>query len=425
MHHHDPIIQTRPGRGLTFASTLGLTLAGLLALSACGGGGMGSSYGATAAPPPPASGTTVTLAGTLGGTATAPQFNQQPVQVAAASLTLNGQPTTAAHLQPGVVLVGKGTRDSHGLTLQSADLRTELKGAITAIDPVAATFKVLDTVVTVNALTRLEQEQSDHGFSNLAFSDLVVGDFVSVFGTPQTGGGILATRVEREAPGVIEAPELRGLVSTLDATAKTFQLGTQLVAYGSATVVGTLAEGARVEVEGSLSGTTFNATKVRVEDAMESGEGNEVEASGALSNLDATAKTFSLQSFKVDYSHATVEGTLAEGAMVEAEGALSPTDPTVLVATKVEVRFPHMGNGASDGHAEGAITALSTTDLTLTVGGIVYWTDAQTLILDRDASIRFDQLIVGDRVEVKALSTRTNASGQPYASRVERKASGD
>lgn len=424
MHHHDQTIQAHQGQRRTFAPVFGLVLAGLFSLTACGGGGMGGYSSTAAPPPPPASGTTVALAGTVTGTATAPQFNQQPLQVATASLTLNGKPTTAAHLQPGVVLMGRGTRDSHGLTLQSADLRTELKGAIASIDPVAATFKVLDTVVTVNALTRLEQEQSDHGFSSLAFADLAVGDFVSVFGTPQTGGGILATRVEREAPGAVEEPELRGLVSNLDATAKTFLLGTQLVSYGSATVIGTLAEGARVEVEGSLSGTTFNASRVRVEDAMEHEEGDEIEASGALSNLDATAKTFSLQSLKVDYSHATVEGTLAEGAVVEAEGALSATDPTLLVATKVEVRFPHMGNGASDEKAEGPITALSATDLTLTVGGVVYWTDAQTLILDHDASIRFDQLVVGDRVEVKALSTRTNASGQPYASRVERKASG-
>jgi hypothetical protein len=417
--------QLHQDRHFSFASTLGLALAGLLTLSACGGGGMGGSYSSAAPPPPPASATTVTLAGTLGGTATALQFNQQPVQAAAASLTLNGQATTAAHLQPGVVLVGTGTKDSHGLTLQSADLRTELKGVITGVDAVAATFKVLDAVVTVNALTELEQEQADHTFSPLAFADLAVGNVVSVFGTPQTGGGILATRVEREAPGVEEASELRGVVGSLDGAAKTFLLGTQLVAYGSATVSGTLAEGVRAEVEGSLSGTTFNANRVRVEEAMEHGEGLEIEASGALSSLDVTAKTFSLQSFKVDYSHATVEGSLAEGAMVEVEGALSSTDPTVLVATKVEVRFPHMGNGASDTHAEGVITALSATDLTLTVGGIVYWTDAQTLILDHDASIRFDQLIVGDRVEVKALSTRTNASSQPYASRVERKTSGN
>jgi hypothetical protein len=283
---------------------------------------------------------------------------------------------------------------------------------------------VLNTVVTVNALTRMEQELADHTFADITLADFAVGDLVSVFGTRQAAGDILATRIEREALGTGGESEARGVVSALDTTAKSFSLGTLLVTYGSATVTGTLTNGIRVEVEGALSGTAFTATKVQVEQAMAHGEGSEVEASGALSNLDATAKTFTLLSFKVDYSGAVVEGNLAEGASVEVEGALSTTDPTVLVAVKVEVRFPKMGNGTSDREAMGPITALNATDLTLTVGGIVYWTDAQTLILSHDASIGFAQLVVGDQVEVRILSTRTNAAGQSYAVRVERRNSG-
>jgi hypothetical protein len=344
MSHNDHTTKTALGMRLTLAATLGLALSGLLSLSACGGGGMGSS-GSAGSPPP--SGTSVTIAGTLTGTATSPQFNGQPILANKATVTVNGQVATAARLQPGVVLVGKGTQDSHGINLQSADVRTELKGPITSIDPVATTFKVLDMVVTVNAQTQLEQEMSDDTSTPLTFADLAVGDFVSVFGTPQTGGGILATRVERETPGAVESDELRGVVSALDSTAKTFMLGTQLVAYGSANVNGTLADGVRVEVEGTLSGTTFNATRVRVEDAMAPGEGEEVEISGPLSSLDATAKTFMLLTFKVDYSAASVEGTLAEGATVEVEGAMSATDPTILKATKVEVRSS--GGGMTSG----------------------------------------------------------------------------
>lgn len=397
--------------------SLPLVLGGLLALIGCGGGGSGSAKPSSSAP-------AMTIAGTLTGTPTALQFNQQPVQVASASVTVNGHPATATRLQPGVVVQAKATRTAQGLTLQSADVLTELKGAITAINLTAGTLTVLDTVVTVNALTRMEQELPDHAFADLTLADFAVGDLVSVFGTRQAAGDILATRIEREAPGTGGESEARGVVSALDATAKSFTLGTLLVTYGSATVTGTLADGVRVEVEGALSGTTFAATKVQVEQEMARHEDGEVEASGALSNLDATAKTFKLLSFKVDYSGAVVEGILAEGASVEVEGAMSTTDPTVLVAVKVEVRFPKMGNGASDGEANGAISALSATDLTLTVGGIVYWTDAQTLILSHDASIGFAQLVVGDQVEVRILSTRTNAAGQSYAVRVERRNSG-
>ena len=63
--------------------------------------------------------------------------------------------------------------------------------------------------------------------------------------------------------------------------------------------------------------------------------------------------------------------------------------------------------------------ALSGADLTITVGGITYWTDAQTVFIRDDAAIAFRDLKVGDRVEVRALSTRTNPAGQAYASRVE------
>ncbi len=417
-----PFVLNRTQTGRLQACVGALVLLGLLGQAACGGGTTGAGSAGTPAPGPA---TSVSLAGTLAGSASAPQFNQQPLQVAGAPITLNGAPVAATHLQPGVVLVGQGIREGQGITLQSADLRTELKGLITSLDATAATFKVLDTVVTVNTLTLLEQEASGEVFTPLSFADLAVGDFVSVFGTPQAGGGVLATRVERKIPGAADGPELRGSVSSLDTTAKAFLLGAQPVSYATATVIGVLAEGARVEVEGTLTGTLLTASKVRVEEAMGHDEGSEVEASGALSSLDAAAKQFTLQALKVDYSSASVEGTLAEGAMVEAEGALSPTDPTVLVATKVEVRFSPMGNGASDLEAQGLITALSAADLTLTIGGRTYWTDAQTLLLDRGAALRFDQLLVGDRVQVRALSTRTNAAGQAYASRVERKNSGN
>lgn len=412
--------------GMTFTTfALWLALPTLAALSACGGGGMGGSYAAQSpAPTSPTATPAVTITGTLTGTSAAPQFNQQPVRTASATVTVNGLPATTARLQPGVVLRGKGTRDGQGITLQSADVLSELRGPIASIDLTAGTLKVLDVVVTVNALTRLEQETSGETFSSLTLADFKVGDGVSVFGTRQAAGDILATRIEREAPGASGESELRGVVTTLDATAKTFLLGSRLVAYGSATVTGTLAEGARVEVEGTLSGTTFTASRVRVEDGLEHGAEGEFEASGALSNLDATAKTFSLLTFKVDYSSAKVEGTLTAGATVEVEGTLSATDPTTLVAVKVEVRFPNLGNGASDAEVGGAITALNATDLTLTVGGIVYWTDAQTLILDHDAAIGFTQLKVGARVEVRALSTRTNPAGQPYAVRIETEAEG-
>lgn len=403
------------------ATVAGLSLILALTLSLACGGGMGDGPAALQKPTPAAS-TTMTVAGTLGGTAAAPRFNQQAVQTSSATVTVNGQAATTDSLQPGVVVVGKATLTGSGLTLQSVDVVQELKGPISAVDATGATLTVLGTRVAVNALTRLEQKGTGHTFTTLTFADFAVGDGVSVFGSRQTDGSVLATRIEREAPGVPGQVELRGTATALDTAAKTFMLGTNLVSYAAATVTGTLAEGARVEVEGTLAGTTITASRVHVEDGSDHHMESEVEASGPIADLDTTAKTFTLLLLKVNYSAALVEGTLVAGATVEVEGAMSATDPTLLLATKVEVRFPGMGNGASDDEAKGPITALNATDLTLTVGGITYWTDGQTLILDDDTATAFAQLKVGDWVEVRALTSRTNAAGQPYATRIEREA---
>jgi hypothetical protein len=391
---------------------LAAALGALLAWVGCGGGGGGSASSSGPASP-------VTVGGTLSGTATAPQFNQQPLQTASARVTVNGQVAASSVLQPGIQFMGRGSRDSQGIKLSSMDVIQELRGPITAINSTAATLVVLGTTVTVDALTRLEQESGSHTFSTLTFADFAVGNVVSVFGTRQTDGSILATRVEREDAAAPGEAEKRGTVSALDATAKTFTLGTTLVDYSGATVDGTLANGIKVEVEGALSGTTLMATRVHVEDAAEHELEDESELSGPISALDTTAKTFTLMGFKVDYSSAAVEGTLAEGVTVEVEGAPSATDATVLLATKVEVRFAHAGNGASDTKAEGAISAISATDLTLTVQGVTFWTDAQTLIGDDEAPLTFSQLAVGQRVEVRAQSTKTNAAGLAYATRIE------
>ena len=134
----------------------------------------------------------------------------------------------------------------------------------------------------------------------------------------------------------IEEDELHGVIIGLDEIAKTFTLilsGTSYtIEYSSASVEGNLANDVNVEAEGTLTGTTLVATEVEVE---------EPEYEGSVSNLDATAKTFTLttatESLTVDYSNAAVEGTLIDGATVEVEGSLNGT---TLTATKINIEDP-------------------------------------------------------------------------------------
>ena len=383
----------------------------LTLLAACGGRG-----GTMTQPSAPSR---VTVAGALTGTAAAPQFNGQAVDASSATVTVNSHPASSRDLQPGVILHGKGMSTGAILHLTSADVRPDLVGPITAVDATGGKLTVLATVVTVDALTVLVQQGPDDTFTPITLADFKVGDTVRVFGSRQTDGSLRATRIERRVPGMSEGEELRGVVAALDPTASTFLLGSITVSYGAATVRGTLVDGAEVEVEGLLTGTAFAATRVEVDGEGEDEPGSAMEVSGPLSMLDTTAKTFMLLGFKVDYSTASVSGTLVEGAVVEVEGSLSTTATGTLLATKVEVRFGQGGDGASDLEAGGTISALDATNLTLTVGGVTYWTDAQTVFIRQDAAIAFTDLKVGDRVELRALSTRTNAAGQAYASRVE------
>ena len=392
-----------------------LALSGCVALvSACGGGSGAMSQNTSPAAPP----SRVTVAGTLTGTASALQFNGQPLDTTATVVTMNGRPGAMSDLQPGVILHGKGVQAAAGIHLDSADVRPNFCGPITAIDGAGGKITVLGTVVTVDALTVLAQEVMDHTFTSLALADFKVGDVVRVFGSVKTDGSFLSSRIERRAADTPEDQELRGVVAGLDAKASTFLLGSITVSYGTATVHGTLANGVDVEVDGTLSGTAFAATRVEVENETEDAPGSAMEVRGPLSHLDATAKTFTLLAFKVDYSAAVVQGTLVDGAVVEVEGSLSTTATDTILATKVEVRFNLHGAGASDGEVMGAITALNATDLTLTLGGTTFWTDAQTVFIRRDAAIAYTDLKAGDLVEVRSLSTKTNAAGQAYASRV-------
>ncbi|WP_258286196.1 hypothetical protein, partial [Escherichia coli] len=73
----------------------------------------------------------------------------------------------------------------------------------------------------------------------------------------------------------------------LDTTARTFTIGTLTVNYSGATVQGTLANGTRVEVQGTLAGNVLTTTSVETK-RNEGNRGAEIELEGAMTNFDAT-----------------------------------------------------------------------------------------------------------------------------------------
>jgi len=166
------------------------------------------------------------------------------------------------------------------------------------------------------------------GVAGLA--ELAIGDFVEVHGPRDAGGAILASRVERKDPSSAVAVRVSGALANLDAVARTFTVGGLLVRWSDATRLApsgvTLANGQSVAVwsNQAVSGGTLEARSVVVRRAPWNG-GDALRVGGPIRELDVAARTFRLDTIRVDASSAAFEqGTaadLANGRRVRVRGA--------------------------------------------------------------------------------------------------------
>ena len=403
-----------------------LALAALLALAACSTTPPEGTGGDT--------GTTVALAGVVEGTDASPTLLGKELDLSEATVTVNGDEAEAS-VRPGMVIYGQGVDQGSSIAVQSVDVQIEVKGPIDRVNVADSQLVVLGQTVTVNALTRIYEENPDGSYASLVMADLMAGDYVEVSGTREDDGSILATRIERK-PVRADDPdydriEVKGYAANLDEAVMTFELGGYTVDYGGAIVEGEPAEGAFVEVKGTLdvASLTISAEKVEFknEDRYMDFSGEKAEVYGPVVRLDEAAMTFEVAGFTVDYSNATVEGTLQEGAYVEVEGSLDVNNPARIYATKVEVKYATGGDGSTYGEVRGFVEAIDPAQMLITVGGQTLWADENTIVKqdDPDGPLAFDQIRVGDWAEVKYDSTRTDAEGHAYAAKIEVKAMDD
>ena len=354
--------------------------------------------------------------GVLGGSPGNPTLRGLVLDVSAASVTKEGEPY-GGELLPGQVVQVAGQVEGARLKAASVDLKVELKGLVEQLDPNAGTLVVMGQKVATDANTYI-YEKGPGGRRALLLSDLKVGDLVEVHGTPTPAGGLLATYIERyPAPTGQSSVQLKGQARNLDPSGMTFQLGGYTVDYSQAKVKGTPAEGAWVEVRGYLEGSLIRASKVEFSSKAYGGSGR-MELEGPLSGLDPAAMTFALFGFTVDYSRASVRGTLAEGAFVEVKGQVDANDPTLFRAERVKVKYPK--TGVSSGEVKGAIAFLDVRAHTFTVGSLGFYVDGSTVLKrdDPDGPLAFEELRVGDVVEVKYEALQ-DASGNHHALEVE------
>lgn len=245
---------------------------------------------------------------------------------------------TPADLASGmfVRLRGRINPDGASGVAEMVQVINEVRGSISALDPVAGTLTVVGQNVLVNTTTV---------YANVAgIADLAVGQRVEVFGLRDAGGTIHASRIElREEES---DDDLRGLVS--DLTASTFTLNGVIVNYAGATVRpagAVIANGQTVEVDGSFDEATgvFTASEVVFGEFSDSqvqpGAGDQLELEGYVANLDTALGAFTLNGRAVRYFSSTTfaGGTvanLANNVEVEALGVVD-TDG-VLRAARIE-----------------------------------------------------------------------------------------
>lgn len=277
----------------------------------------------------------------------------------------------------------------------SVRLRSEIGGPVDSLDLANGRLVVLGQRVAVDAATVFPGGSAA----------LRVGDVVWVYGTPDTGAGVLrATRIEpRSAPGFYK---LRARVAALDLAARTLTVGTLVVSWAAAAPASpsTLLDvGQRVSLRLATTpvGGVWSALQVEADTATLA-DREKAELEGRVSSL-VSGTSFSIDGVPVDATGASFpDGSagLVLGARVEAEGRLQGG---VLVASVVKLEDEEQGGGTIELH--GSIQSLNAAQRRFTVRSVsVQWNDTT-----RFESSTAADLAVGREVEVRG---RLGADGQ-------------
>ncbi|HEX6020218.1 MAG TPA: DUF5666 domain-containing protein [Burkholderiaceae bacterium] len=294
------------------------------------------------------------------------------------------------------VLSDRVQTNSSGRRAHARHIRfgAEIVGPVEAIDPAARQLTVLGQTVEVTDTTVFDDSLAG-GLPALALGDLV--EVHAQFNA--ANGHYIAKRIEKEDR--VNFFRLRGLVSNLDATAKTFDIGGATISYAaiaSADLPPNFADGARVRVRlqtvaiaGVWQAVTIRSGVRKVEDHAEA------EVRGIVTAFtDLTS--FSVNGLPVTTGAGTAfsDGTagIVLGAEVEVEGAIVDG---VLVASEVELEDHHRGDDDRLNELHGTVGALDTTAQTFVVRGVRVHYSAGTTFDDGSVS----DLADGKQVEVK------------------------
>jgi hypothetical protein len=271
----------------------------------------------------------------------------------------------------------------------------EVVGPVGAVDTAASTVQVLGQTVLVTTSTVFDSTLSG------GLAALTAGTVIEVHGIADTvNGRIVATRIEAEAGAT--AYRLRGVISALDATAKTFKIGSEVISFASidsAALPTSLADGQVVRV--ALQTTQVNgvwvATRLRSGVRMPDTARPDAHVEGVITTFTSTT-SFVVNGLTVNAANASFpDGTagIVLGARVEVHGTV--TDG-VLVATKVEAQ-ERRDHGRRELELRGEMGTLDATAKTFGLRGVTVWYGGTVTYKNGVEA----NLANGKRVEVKGV----------------------
>jgi hypothetical protein len=279
-----------------------------------------------------------------------------------------------------------------------------LKGPVSTVDAANSSFTLLGATILVTTSTMFDAALAG------GISAITPGSTLEVYGLfDRVNNRFVATRVAPE-----DTPteyRLRGIVSQLDTTAKTFRIGSELINYAgvpASDVPRTLANGQFVRVR--LQTTQVNGAWVanNLRHGVRPLEARpEARVEGVITAFTSTA-AFEVNGIVVDAANASFpDGTagIALGARVEVSGAAVNG---VLVATKVEVE-ERRDRGQRPLEFHGEMGNLDTTaktfalrGLTVSYGPNTEYRDGTEATLANGRRVEVRGVISADRTRVEA-----------------------
>lgn len=393
-------------------ATMAVTAVLAAGLVACGGGGGGGDDNSSNPPaggggnPPPTGG--IDGVGRSIGSITgfgSIIVNGVKFSTTSASFRIEDSPGSESELEVGdvVEIEGKISDDGTTGTAETVSFNDSVEGPVSDVSLATGTLVVLGQTVRVTGTTVF-----DDSFSTPSLAGISAGSVVEVSGFPDADGAIVATRIEPKPAG--GEYEVYGVVSSLDTSARRFNLSTTVVSYASATLSnGSPANGACVEVKGSaFSGGVLTATRVEVKSCngtVANGDRGEIE--GIVTRF-VSASDFSIGTRAVaTTSSTTYEGGTASdlrlNVKIEAEGSFNAAG--VLVAKKIEFKKE------TSARLLGTVDSINAASASVSVFGVTVLTGAGTSFEDKsDADQRpfgFADLRTGDYLEIRGFEEAT------------------